>query len=322
MTSSEACDHDPSRVAGIHPGPDTRQRARGIRKVFLITLALNALVALTKGLYSYVSGSVALGADTVHSALDASSNILALLGLHWASAPADSRHPYGRRKVEILAALGIGALIVFGLFEFAAASLQSIWGGRPPPQIGWAGFVVVLSTMGVNTFVARYEERKGHELHSALLCADAHHTRSDIYASAAVLVSFIAIKSGIGWADGVGGLVLVVLVGRVAWMVFKENVPSLIDAAMLDPSGVIDLAGSVEGVHNIHRVRSRGVKSAVELDLHMQVAPQMTVEEAHKLATQIERELRVKFPEVSDVVIHIEPTAAAAAAITDPTRPK
>jgi divalent metal cation (Fe/Co/Zn/Cd) transporter len=99
------------------------------------------------------------------------------------------------------------------------------------------------------------------------------------------------------------------LIGQAAWKVFRDNVPILIDAARLDPAGVADLARSVRGVSDVHRVRSRGMRSAVELDLHLEVAPEMSVVEAHRLAQQIERELKVKFPEVSDVVIHVEPTS-------------
>jgi divalent metal cation (Fe/Co/Zn/Cd) transporter len=118
----------------------------------------------------------------------------------------------------------------------------------------------------------------------------------------------------------VGALILVVLVGRAAWMVFRDNVPVLLDAAILDPAGIIDLAGQVSGVENVHRVRSRGMRSAVELDLHMQVAPAMSVIEAHRLASQIENDLKLKFPELSDVVIHIEPTPTTSPAGPRPRR--
>jgi cation diffusion facilitator family transporter len=254
-----------------------------------------------------VSHSLSLGTDSLHSILDASANVLALLGLHWSAAPADARHPYGRRKIEILAALGIGVLIVIGMFELATAAVHSLLGHAAPPTIGNAGFAVVLATIGVNFFVTRYEGRKARELGSALLRADARHTQSDLYASAAVLTSFVAVRAGLAWADGVAALVLVALVSHVAWDVFRENVPILIDRAVLDPAGVIAVARELPGVGDIHRVRSRGVRHAVELDLHLQVAPDMTVRDAHALARRIEAQLRVKFPEVSDVTIHVEP---------------
>lgn len=306
MGSSDPCGHD--------HGEDEAARARRVRahighvrSVFLITLALNAVVAISKAGYSYFAGSIALGADSLHSILDASSNVLALMGLHWSATPANSKHPYGLRKIEILVALGIGVLIVIGLSEFAEAAIKSLISRSTAPRIGWAGFAIVLATMVVNFFVTRYEHRKAHELHSHLLHADAKHTQSDLFASGAVVASFVAVRAGIGWADSVCGLILVVLVGRVAWMVFRESVPVLLDAAVLDPSAVMTLGQSVPGISSIHSIRSRGIHSAVELDLHMEVAPDMSVAAAHDLGVQIERDIKARFPQVTDVVIHIEP---------------
>ena len=210
------------------------ERRAAVRRVFLLTLGLNAAVALAKAAYGYMSGSLTLGTDSLHSMLDASSNVLALFGLRWASVPADARHPYGRQKIEILAALGIGVLIVVGLFEFGAAAIHSLIDRHPAPRVGFGGFAIVLATMAVNLWVARYERRKATELGSALLRADARHTQSDLYASVAVVASFVAARAGISWADGVATLLLVALIGHAAWEVFHENVPVLIDAAMLD----------------------------------------------------------------------------------------
>jgi cation diffusion facilitator family transporter len=285
------------------------ERRNKVRRVFWITLGLNSVVAISKALYSYVSGSLTLGADSLHAVLDASSNVLALLSLGWAAAPADLRHPYGRQKIEILAALGIGVLILVGLLEFAEAAVRDLLhGSHAAPHVGWAGFAIVLGTMAINLFVSRFEHQQGHELGSELLHADAHHATSDFYASGAVIASFVGVRMGLAWADGAATLLLVFLIGHAAWKVFRDNVPVLIDAARLDPAGIAELARSVSGVSDVHRVRSRGMKRAVELDLHLEVAPDMSVVDAHKLAQKIEREVKVKFPEVSDVIIHVEPS--------------
>jgi cation diffusion facilitator family transporter len=307
----DACCADDGAEAVQTARERTRQRNRAVRRVFIVALVLNTLVAASKAAYGYISGSLSLGTDSLHSILDAGSNILALFGLQWAARPADARHPYGRQKIEILAALGIGVLIVIALYEFAEAAVRGLITHRAAPRVGWAGYVIVGATMAVSWFVSRYEHRKGHELGSALLHADAHHTRSDFYAGAAVLASFVAARFGIAWADSLATLLLVVLIGHVAWEVFHENVPVLIDAAMLDPATVVALARGVEGVSDVHRVRSRGIRSAVELDLHLEVAPEMSVGDAHRLGQQIERELKLKFPELSDVVIHVEPRTHA-----------
>jgi cation diffusion facilitator family transporter len=289
--------------------PALRLRAADVRKVFWITLVLNFVVAVAKGIYSIKSGSVTLGADAFHSVLDGSANVLALVGMHLGSAPASASHPYGRRKIELLAALGIGVLITVSLLEVATAAFQSLRAHRPPPDIGWAGFAVVVGSMLVNYFVARYEGARGAALKSPLLEADAHHTRADLYASGTVLLSFLGARQGLWWADGVGGLVVVLMVGHVAWEVFRENVPSLLDAAVLDPAHVRDIGAGISGIEGIHRVRSRGTKWAIELDLHVQVAADMKVEDAHALANRLEVELRARVPELSDVVVHLEPGA-------------
>lgn len=299
-----ACPLLPEQAGG---DPAMRARDQAVRRVFWITLVLNFAVAVAKGIYSGMSGSVTLGADAFHSVLDGSANVLALVGMHLSTKGASAAHPYGRRKIELLAAVGIGVLIAVSLLEVASAAWHSLAGHRAAPDIGWTGFVVVLSSMAVNFFVSRYEAAQGRALKSPLLAADAHHTQSDLYASGAVLLSFIGAQRGLWWADGVCGLVVVVMVGRVAWEVFRENVPSLLDVAVLDPTTVREICGAVDGVRGIHRVRSRGTQWAVELDLHMQVAADMKVEHAHSIASRVEAELRAKLPQLSDVVVHIEP---------------
>jgi cation diffusion facilitator family transporter len=304
-------DSDACCVTGVEEATRVAEARRNkVRRVFWITLGLNSVVAISKALYSYVSGSLTLGADSLHAVLDASSNVLALFSLGWAAAPADPRHPYGRQKIEILAALGIGVLILVGLLEFGEAAIRGLLhANRTAPHVGWVGFAIVLTTMAINLFVSRFEHHQGHELGSELLHADAHHATSDFYASGAVVASFIGVRMGLAWADGAATLLLVFLIGHAAWKVFRDNVPVLIDAARLDPAGVAELARSVRGVSDVHRVRSRGMRRAVELDLHLEVAPDMSVVDAHNLAQKIEREVKVKFPEVSDVIIHVEPTA-------------
>jgi cation diffusion facilitator family transporter len=290
-----------------------RARAAAVRRVFWITLGLNLLVAAAKGAYSYLSGSVTLSADTFHSLLDACTNVIALVGLRLSASPADAGHPYGHRKFETLASLGIGVLIAVSLVELARQSWRALEGSRPAPDISWVGFAVVIATIVINGFVSTYEHREGNRLASPLLVADAHHTRSDMYASAAVLLSFVGAELGMAWADGVGGLLVSVMVGKVAWNVFRENVPFLVDAAVIDPTHVRQLGNAVVGVLNIHRVRSRGTRFAMELDLHLEVEPSMTVDRAHSVAHALEDELRREMPYLADVVVHVEPCRGAGA---------
>jgi cation diffusion facilitator family transporter len=306
-------EHHHSSPAGHHGAvtAPSALTAEAVRRVFVITLILNVAVASAKGGYGLLTGSIAVGSDAIHAVLDASSNVLALVSLRLARAPADDRHPYGRQKIEILAAVGIGVLIVFGLFELCEAAIRSLLGKTAAPHVGWGGFAVVAATMVTNFFIARYEERRGHALHSALLCADAQHTRSDLYASIAVMLSFVGVRLGWSFADPIGAVCVIGLVGRAAWLVFRDNVPTLLDSAVLDPARVAALTCQAAQVKQVTRVRSRGVRNAVHLDVRIDVDPSMSVSDAHELTLEIERTLRGEFPGLTDVTIHAAPSPAS-----------
>ena len=297
----------------------TAQRARGaerrrapVRRVFLLTLGLNAAVAIAKAGYGYMSGSLTLGTDSLHSILDASSNVLALFGLRWAAAPADARHPYGRQKIEILAALGIGVLIVVGLFEFGAAAVHSLIDRHPAPRVGVGGFAIVLATMAINLWVARYERRKADELGSALLQRrrPPHPVRPLRVGRGGRVLRRRPRRPRLGGrrgdpaagrADrprGLGGV--------------PRERPRSDRRRHAGPAQRRRPRRPARARRVVHRVRSRGVRGAVELDLHLEVAPDMSVVGSSRAgSSRSTMELKVKFPEVSDVIIHIEPKPQA-----------
>jgi cation diffusion facilitator family transporter len=287
---------------------DGRERIRGIRWTLWWVLIANLAVAAGKAVYGWYSGSVSITSDAIHSALDSSSNVIGLIGLSFSAAPADTGHPYGHRKFEILASALIGVLIFAGGYEVGRTSIESLLQHHPGPHIGWGGFAVVLATIATNFVVSRAERRTGERLQSPFLIADAQHTASDMLVSLTVLVAFIATRAGLRWADPAGALLVLVLIVRVGWRVLRENVQVLVDAAVVDPDRIQKLASSVKGVESIHRVRSRGAPGSVHVDLHMQVDPALTVATAHAIAHQVEDLLRAELHDIIDVTIHIEPS--------------
>ncbi|HJZ86955.1 MAG TPA: cation diffusion facilitator family transporter [Polyangia bacterium] len=286
---------------------EARERLRQIRWTMLWVLGANLAVAAAKALYGWRSGSVSISSDAIHSALDGSANIIGLIGLQVAAAPADSGHPYGHRKFEILASAGVGLLIFAGGWELGRAAVMSLIHGSPPPLIGPGGFAVVLATIVANALVSRAEHRAGTRLESPFLVADSRHTASDMLASIAVLIAFVGARAGVRWADPLGGLIVLALVLRVGWRVLRENVAVLVDAVVVDPDRVRELAAAVAGVRSIHRVRSRGTVGAAHLDLHLLVDPELTVRAAHGMAHKVEDRLREGIPGLVDVTIHVEP---------------
>ena len=278
-----------------------------VRRVVLLVLVLNLLVAAAKGAYAAWSGSLAVATDAIHSLLDASSNIVGMIALRMAHSPPDAEHPYGHHKIEILAAAGIGVLIGGATFQFASSAVSALLHGRPPPATGTVGFVVMGGTLVANVFVAAYEHRRGRKLNSAFLVADAMHTASDVLVTVAVLLSMLATRLGVSWADPVAALAVTVVIGRVAWNILAENLGILLDRAVLPAEQVKEVVLATPGVIGCHRVRSRGVAGAYQLDLHMQVDGGLSLARAHEISHAVETRLKGQFVGLGDVTIHVEP---------------
>ena len=284
-----------------------RARSREIQRVLWITLWLNLAVCAAKAVYGVLSGSLAIASDAIHSLVDGASNVLGLVVTHFAAAPPDRDHPYGHRKLEIIAASGIGVAIGAAAVRFMWSSLEALITGTAHIQTSRIGFVIIGATMVVNIFVATYEARRARELASPYLAADAAHTASDVVVTAAVLVSFAAAHAGVEWADPVGALLVIAVVARVAWKILSNNLAILMDGAVIDTKAIESTALTVPGVHACHRVRSRGSSDAVHLDLHLLLDGDLSLRRAHVMAHEVEKALRARFPELVDVIIHMEP---------------
>lgn len=286
------------------------QRLDGIARVLWTILGLNLAVAVAKILYGYRSGAIAITADGIHSLLDGSSNMVGLVGLAVARRPPDANHPYGHRKYETFAALGIAGMLFLGCQKIVESAIQRVLHPQLP-EITPAGFVILLGTLAVNLLVVWYERREGRRYQSELLLADATHTGSDVYASLVVLASFAAAPLRMVWIDVAAAAVIVVLIVRAGIGILKTTLSTLSDERRLPPAEVERVAGEEPGVIEAHNVRSRGPSDDIHVDLHLLVDPATPLEAAHALGHRVERRLRGHFPGVRDVVVHVEPALDA-----------
>jgi cation diffusion facilitator family transporter len=303
---------------------DHRQRDGAVARVLWLVLGLNLAVAATKVVLGTAVGALSLLADGVHALLDASSNVVGLIGIAVAGRPPDAGHPYGHRRFETLAALSIGLLILAGMVSVIRGFWAGLAGQRPPPSVGWTSAGIVFLTIVANLVISRYEARRGVQLRSALLEADSAHTLSDTLGATAVLVSFGAVALGFRWADLMAAVVVALLIGHTSWNILRTNLGVLADRARLDPKRVRSVAMQVADVLGAHKVRSRGSPDHVHVDLHIHVDPAMTVQRAHAVTHEVAAAVRAAFPEVADVIIHTEPADGREkdeTSISPPARP-
>ncbi|NVJ07809.1 cation transporter [Myxococcus sp. AM001] len=290
-----------------------QERNRKVRHVLLGILVANWVVASAKLLFGMLSQSAAVTADGLHSFIDGGSNVLGLVAMGVASRPADADHPYGHGKFEALASLGIGAMIGVGMLELGRMALDSVLNDKHPQVTGTMAAVMAF-TLVVNLVVTRVERHYGRKYKSALLLADASHTLSDVYVTLAVLGSLLLVWLGYPRADGLIALAVMVFVAWVAYGIVRQAVGILSDTARLEPDEVKRHTLAVPGVRSCRDVRSRGMEESVYVDLKIEVDPQLTTAQAHEVADRVERMLQAAYPQVVDVVVHVEPDRGAMAA--------
>lgn len=284
----------------------TASRRHQVNRVLWQVLGLNLLVAGAKIITGLVTGSISILADGFHSAMDGSANIIGLVGSTVASRPPDGNHPYGHQKYETFATLGIGLLLLLTSWQVLKSVFSRLVQGSLP-EITLLSFVVMLVTVALNLLVTTYEKKKGHQLNSSLLLADAAHTKSDIFVSLSVLTSLIAAKLGWLWMDTAVALVIVFVIGHTGWKILRHASEALADQAVVDTGLVERVALSVDGVQSCHKIRSRGTDLAAHLDLHIQVDGQMPLTEAHRLGHVAQNRLQQELG-IVDVIVHVEPT--------------
>jgi cation diffusion facilitator family transporter len=165
-------------------------------------------------------------------------------------------------------------------------------------------------TITVNLIVVAVERREGKRLGSEILRSDAAHTASDVYASLVVLASFIAARWNLGWADVIAAAVVIGFILVAAFEILRDTFATLADERRIPAGEVETVALEEPGVREAHNVRSRGPEDDIHLDLHVLVDPHMEIAGAHEIGHRVEDRLKDRWPELSDVVVHVEPALA------------
>jgi cation diffusion facilitator family transporter len=281
-------------------------RLKKVQRVLYYTLILNMIVAGAKMLYGYMTNSVSMLSDGVHSFLDGTSNIIGLIGVWVASHPPDEGHPYGHRKYETISTIAIAVLIFIAGIEILKKAYHSLTSPHEV-EVTSISFIIMLVTLLINTGVMIYETKKGKELKSDFLLADAIHTKTDIFVSLSVIVSLIAAAKGFPFMDTVVSLFIAFMIAKMGYGILRSATDVLTDTAQISPAEIEKVACRLEGIKACHGIRTRGKEGAVNVDLHILVDPEMKTGDAHELAHSVEAAIKDAFPSVIDVVLHIEP---------------
>ena len=276
-----------------------------VKKVLVIVLLLNMIVAALKIAFGHYSGILSISADGYDSFLDAVANVIAVVAVYLSAMPKSKKHPYGYTKIENFASIFIAFLLLFVSYEIFTQAIDKFLNPQTV-EISYMAFVIMIISLSVNICLSQYEKVKGKELKSDLLIADSSHTRSDVLVSSIVVVALVLMYFDLSFIDPLVSVVIIVIILKAAIDILRHNFGVLLDASRIDSGDIIDLLGDVDGVIDVHNVRTRGTTSNVYVDMHLVVDSSLSIKKAHEIADYCEKRILDAYEEASEVLIHLE----------------
>jgi len=280
------------------------------QRVTLTGALANVALAVLKATGGMLLGSRALLADSVDSMGDLVSDVITLVAVRVARKPIDANHPYGHGRVESVASLLIGGLLVLVATLFAINSIRSLVFGHRQ-EVGAAGMVIAAVAVLTKETLFRWTLRIGKRIRSRVIESNAWHHRSDAFSSVSVFIGL-----GLGLAvpgadsfDALASLVVTIFIARTGLRIAVGSIYDLVDTEQ-DPDLLGELKRitmSVPEVDNTHRVRTRRYGPHTWVDLDIEVDPAMSVADGHRVAHEVKERILAEIHYVADVLVHVEP---------------
>ena len=270
----------------------------------------NTSLAIIKGLAGYFGNSYALIADAIESTADIFSSFLVLFGIKYSSRPADKNHPYGHGRAEPLITFLVVGFLITSATVIAYESIENI---RTPHDLPEPFTLIILAAIIVWKEISfRLVMQRSKETNSSALKADAWHHRSDAITSIAAFVGIsIALFMGKGYeaADDWAALFAAGFILYNSFMIFRPALGEIMDENLYDDliERIRIVSLSVDGILGTEKCFIRKSGMRYHVDLHALVSASISVKEGHRLSHELQDTLKIKIPELGNILIHIEP---------------
>ena len=285
-----------------------RRRARQGAQVTWLGVWVNAALSLAKAMGGVLGGSQALLADALHSLSDLASDVVVLFALRFSGEPADRQHPYGHGRMETAAAFSVGLILLVAGVYMLYRSVGDLWIPRPY-RLNILALPFILVAVVLKEGLYWLTLRVGRRTLNQALMANAWHHRSDAISSIAALVGVALALLGYWRADALAAAGVAGLVIWAGARIARESLDDLIDTA--PPEEVLALIRKaierVEGVKNVHGLRTRRIGPHLFVDVHIQVDAALSVAAGHLIAHRGQDAVLSMVGEVSEVIVHVEP---------------
>ena len=281
------------------------------QKAALVAGFATIFFAVAKAIVGYISGSIVLLADAVHSAADSFSTFFAWFGLKIAQKSPTEKFPYGFYKVENITALIISGLILFAGFEIIKEAISKIFvsGELNIPLVAMG--VAVLDAI-IMFSIGSYEMKIGEKINSQSLTADGKESRMHLFSSGIVLIGLWARWFGIMYLEGIMGILISLFIFKIGIESAKDSIFALMDVS---PSKEIEkkikkILGGISGVRGFENLKLRKSGPFIFGEIRIKLGKSVNINRAREISDNIEKEIKRKVKSVDSLVVEIAPEAA------------
>ena len=294
---------------------ETKDREHRIYFVTLMGSVVNVVLLVFKFMAGILGGSAAMIADAVHSLSDFLTDIVVLLFVKISSKPEDHAHAPGPGPTDTPAPSMLGvALLCVGPYTFysGATRMWTAFKGSPIEQPGIVALWAALFSIVMKEWTYRFTAKVGKEVQSQAVVANAWHHRSDALSSIGTAVGIGgAIFLGKEWAvlDPIAAVVVSIFIIRTAAMLVSGALDELLEKSLPDEEErkIEDIVHSEPEVSDMHHLCTRRIGNRIAIEMHLRMPGEISLNESHAHATNIERKLRNHFGERTHINIHVEP---------------
>lgn len=285
------------------------QRRKHISRVTYWGVLVNVLLSAAKLIGGVVGQSQALVADGLHSLSDLASDAMVLFAAHHAGEEADEEHPYGHARFETIATVALATLlgaVGFGIAYDAITRLIADESTTVPALFTlWIAVISILSKEALY----HYTRIVGNRIRSQLLLANAWHHRSDAISSIVVFIGIAGTRFDMAKLDAYAAVIVAVMIIKIGVELGYNSIQELVDKG-LDPEKIDKIRNVIlahEDVLHLHMLRTRKMGHSALVDVHIEVAPKLSVSEGHHISEKVAKTLIDCFDEINDVTVHIDP---------------
>ena len=274
------------------------------------SIAGNGLLSVAKLVVGFVSGSFAVVSDGIDSASDVAISIVMVVTAKIMGRKPNAKYVYGYAKAESIATKILSMVIFFAGGQMLFSAVGHLFSEEPRQMPGVVAIYVTVASIVCKLLLSWYQTAAGRRTGSSMLLANGINMRNDVIISLSVLVGlFFSFVLKLPVLDSVTALLVSLFILRSAIRIFMDSNVELMDGVK-DTTvyrRIFDAIAQVKGVRNPHRVRSRSIGGKYMITLDVEADGNLTLLQAHALASQVEQSIRDNIPEVYDIVVHIEP---------------